>query len=135
MKTKLLLPFLAFALATVSSFGSVYGSNGIPDSALSKEGLKEVLIGQTRFWSNGSPIQVAVLSGEETDQLIETYSGMNSNRFKNHWKRLVFTGKGVQPKSFDSVEELAAYAAENSNVIAITATAGVGFPVQLSLGE
>ena len=121
-------------LITSAAWAGLAGSSTVPVE-LSADDAKAILIGKQRFWADGAAIQIACLSDDAVAAQIEALTGMNATRFKSHWTRLVFTGKGVQPRFFDSLEELKAFVEANANVLAITPGDPEGFPVTVTMGQ
>jgi hypothetical protein len=60
--------------------------------------LTNVLQGKQAYWRNGKKIVLVMpktSSGAESG--LKKYAGFTVDQFTNHWKRLVFTGKGIMP--------------------------------------
>lgn len=130
-----ILRLLAIGLVSANAvFAGLAASSDVTTTSFSSEDIKSLLIGKQRFWPDGSAVQIAYVGDSAVDAQIEELTGMNQGRYKNHWKRLVFTGKGIQPKIFDTVEELRSYTEGNNGVLAIMPGAPDGFPVTLSTG-
>ena len=58
----------------------------------------------------------ALQSGNVHKAFLKKYVGKSASQFRNHWKRLEFTGKGKPPKWFSSEEKLE-YVAEKPGAI------------------
>lgn len=113
--------------------GAVVISSDVGQTAMTQSELQSVLVGKQRFWGGGQAVQVAYLSDEAVLKELESFSGMNQGRFKNHWNRLVFTGKGVQPKEFDDLDSLRAFVNSGNGVIALVPEGADGFAAQLEV--
>jgi hypothetical protein len=122
MKIRLLFG-LAIALVSLSanSFGG--GSiviNTSNKTSLDSSSLGPILIGKKNFWDGGKEVLIAVLKGDaEADATLKEVTGMDGNRFKSHWQRLAFSGRGRMPKLFSDAAELVAYVSSNDGAIGI----------------
>ena len=122
MKKNLLYSLsLACAIFSVNCFGS--GSvivNNANAASLDASALSSVLVGKKNFWEGGKEVQIAVLKGNaEADAKLKEITGMDGNRFKNHWQRLAFSGRGKMPKQFSDASELVAFVNSNAGAIGI----------------
>lgn len=120
---------LLFALLLSLGGGSVSASNIVTNSKNSEtvdgELLMLVLTGKEKFWKSGSEVIIAVLrSDAEADAALTRYSGMTPSKFKNHWQRIAFSGRGKMPKMFSSLEELVAFVENNEGAIGIISSKG-----------
>ena len=98
-----------------------------PTENVSKKNLKKMLLGKAKKWKNGDKVVLATLAGGDThEKFIKTFAGKTAKQFTNYWRKMVFSGKGKMPKSFDSEEDLAAFVADNKGALGYT-TAGVVF--------
>ena len=89
-----------------------------PASDLSKKSLKKMLLGKTKKWKNGDKVVIATLTGGSVhDTFIKKYAGKTAKQFTNYWRKMVFSGKGKMPKSFESEEDLVAFVAETDGAV------------------
>ena len=80
--------------------------------------LKRMLLGKSKRWKNGDKVVLSTLKdGESHDRFIRKYAGKTPKQFTNYWRKMVFSGKGTMPKSFESEDELIAFVAENDGAI------------------
>ena len=104
-----------------------------PDTAvstLSREDIKNILLGNKTKWDAGGNIKLAVLStGAAHEAVMQNYAARSADQFEKYWKKLVFTGKGAAPDSFSSEADLLAFVAKTPGafgyVTAGSAPAGV----------
>ena len=66
--------------------------------ALNSKELQEIFTGKTRYWGNGDPVVIVVIKDFD-DEAIKEITGMSASAFRTHWQRLVFSGRGDQPKN------------------------------------
>jgi len=67
--------------------------------------ITSVLVGKRKFWDNGAEVVIAILKGNpNASKALEKHAKMDEGRFKNHWQRLAFSGRGRMPKFFSSTD-------------------------------
>ncbi len=111
--------FLTGVLYASPPSGVVLIANeGVPRDHLSGPALKDVYTGKTTYWDGGQNI-VIVLLGAQTDAAVKEVSGMDSSQFKTFWQRLVFSGRGQQPKKIDDAAALVALVASTRGAVAL----------------
>jgi ABC-type phosphate transport system substrate-binding protein len=93
-------------------------NNDVAATSLDKAALKDILIGKTTYWPGGQAITIVVLA-DKTDAALQDITGMSASQFKTHWQRLVFSGRGQQPKQFDDEAKLLAQVASSKGAIAL----------------
>lgn len=82
--------------------------------------IKSILIGKQRFWNNGSEVIIALLKDHPLAEIgLKDYCGMTAIKFKNHWQRIAFSGRGKMPKTFRNLEDLISYVNERPGAIAV----------------
>lgn len=107
-------------LASPARAGSVkvITSSSTPVDSIDQADVKKIFLGKTKSWPDGNPIEFVVLkSGDVHDNFLKSYVKKSASQFKTYWKKQVFTGKGRNPTSFDSENELLAYVTGKTGVI------------------
>lgn len=105
------------------ALGSEIVANPGNQEEIDKATLKLILIGKEKFWDSGSEVVIAILrSNPEVDETLTRYSGMTTNKFKNHWQRIAFSGRGKMPKMFSNMEDLIKFVESNEGAIGIVAS-------------
>jgi ABC-type phosphate transport system substrate-binding protein len=135
-------------LLTLTSVGPGYGpavagaedlvviaNPGLDENALESKELLRIYLGkQTQWKDDTSIVPVMMKSGPLYDEFIERYLDRSVQRFVTYWRQMVFTGKGVPPKSFAVETELVEYVARTPGSVGFTsATADVSGVKILSL--
>ena len=115
LPTRPLLAALAFALTVVlaaaADFSLVTNPSG-PDS-LSKDDVKNILLGNKTKWDAGGLIKLAILTeGAVHESVIQEFTARSSDQFEKFWKKQVFTGKGSAPDAFKTDADLIAFVAK-----------------------
>jgi len=99
---------------------SDFVSNPSNSEKIDKERMRLILTGREKFWSSGDEVLIAMLKSDPgIDETIREYSGMTAMKFRNHWQRMAFSGRGKMPKVFNSLEELVAYVQTHEGAIGI----------------
>ena len=69
--------------------------------------LLKVFLGKKTRWNDGSRAVAATLKrGDTLDHFVQEFLGQSIQEFTTYWKRMIFTGRGIPPKSFRSEEQL-----------------------------
>lgn len=126
----LFLWFILFAILPVSLLAddsiALISHKSVPESSLSSTDVMNIFLGKKTTWDNGSKITFVTLKGGNTNKtFLRTYVKRNPTQFKNHWKKMLFTGKGVIPQSFSTDEEVIDYVSKNENVVGYIAKESV----------
>jgi hypothetical protein len=78
--------------------------------ALSKRELADILLGYRRRWANGDRVKVALLAAPTAQELfLRAITGRSRGQFWAHWRNIVFSGRGIMPRTFDCKNEVLAY--------------------------
>ena len=94
----------------------VNSGNGV--AKVSKKNVKKMLLGKMKKWKGGEKVVVGTLAGGKIHEtFIKKYAGKTAKQFTNYWRKMVFSGKGKMPKSFESEDELIAFVSENEGAL------------------
>jgi ABC-type phosphate transport system substrate-binding protein len=125
MKSFLLKIGLLLALLAAGSFRAlaldgavVIANSNVADNSLSADDLKDIYTAKTRYWGDGQAIIIVVLPNK-TDAALQQASGMDGSQFKTFWQRLMFSGRGSEPKSAGDAAALVALVASTKGAIAL----------------
>jgi len=96
----------------------IIANQSVLQESMTKEGLKDIFLGNTVKWDNNQKINVVVqkntdIHAEFTKRMVKK----SPSQFNNYWKKLVFTGKGSSPKRFLDVASLVEYIARTKGAI------------------
>jgi ABC-type phosphate transport system substrate-binding protein len=118
----LLILFVVLFLTTASSSFAdiiIICNKSVPATTISKSELKDIFLGKKTKWDNGQKIRFILMKDSSIHNLfLKKYVKKTSSQYRNHWKQLVFTGKGRAPQKFDSVEQVLKYVAVTDGAIA-----------------
>jgi ABC-type phosphate transport system substrate-binding protein len=91
---------------------------GVALDSLSAAELKNIYTDRTKYWDDGQAIIIVVLP-DKTDVALQQASGMDGSQFKTFWQRLMFSGRGSEPKKAADAAALVALVASTKGAIAI----------------
>lgn len=86
-------------------------------SELSAGDVRDIFLGSKTAVGGGAVEPVFVEAGAAHQLFLKTYLAKSDAALRNHFKALVFTGKGVQPKTFDSDAEVVRYVSRTRGAI------------------
>jgi ABC-type phosphate transport system substrate-binding protein len=94
---------------------------------LSADDVKEIFLGTKTAVAGGDVQPVLANGGAAHDAFLKAYVGKSDQGLRNHFKSLVFTGKGSMPKSFATDADVAKYVAATKGAIGyVSAGADIG---------
>lgn len=118
--TRLLVNVLLTASIAVALVSAACGAELViianPDisgATVDAKGLQHIYLGKQTRWENDEVIVPVMLkAGPVHEAFVESYLDRSTHRFVTYWRQMIFTGKGVPPRSFVSEEELVNFVAE-----------------------
>ena len=122
---------LALASIRVTAADVVVVANpSVAASEVSAADLKEIFLG-AKTSVGGSDVQpVLAETGAAHEEFLKSYVGRSEQALKNHFKSLVFTGKGSMPKAFGSDAEIVKYVAATKGAIGYVSAGAEGAGVK-----
>lgn len=118
------LLFLFATMAVLASDVFIVANPSVKASEVSADELKLVFLGTKTSLGDGSAVEpVLAQAGAAHEAFLKTYVGKSDPALRNHFKSLVFTGKGSMPKSFASDAEIVAHVAKTKGAIGYLAAA------------
>lgn len=85
----------------------VVANPDVGEDAIVGRDLQRIYLGKRTTWPDRTSIVPVMLkSGPVHGEFIEDLVGRSESRFASYWRQMVFTGKGVPPKSFATETEL-----------------------------
>jgi len=120
LKLGLVLVLLASGAFDALAFDGVVliANSSVPVDSLSADALKDIYTAKTKYWAGGRAIIIVVLP-DKTDAALEQASGMDGSQFKTFWQRLMFSGRGSEPKDAVDAAALVALVASTQGAIAL----------------
>ncbi len=88
---------------TVLADQIVIVNNNVSVGSLDGNTLKKIYLGKKTKWDNGDKIvPVTLKEGPVHDNFLNNIIKKNNSQFLTYWKKMIFTGKGVPPRSVPS---------------------------------
>jgi ABC-type phosphate transport system substrate-binding protein len=85
----------------------IVANPGVPEKTISKQDMEKIFTGKKSKWSDGSKvIPVVQNKSDGHEQFTLKYVSKSAAQFKAYWNKMIFTGEGKPPQSFDSNESL-----------------------------
>jgi hypothetical protein len=112
-----LLLAAAIAAAPASAADVQVIANTSVAGDLSAADVKDIFLGAKDSVGGTTVVPVLASAGPTHDAFLKAYVGKSDQALKNHFKSLVFTGKGSMPKSFASDAEVLKYVASTKGAI------------------
>jgi len=119
MKRIVSMLLLGVALAAAPAFAAdvqVIANTNVSGD-LSAADVKEIFLGAKDSVGGTAVVPVLASAGPTHEAFLKTYVGKSDQALRNHFKSLVFTGKGSMPKSFASDAEVIKYVASTKGAI------------------
>lgn len=96
---------------------------GIQETEISQAELQNIFLGKTNKWKDNSKINIVVLKDpDQHTSFLESYIHRTDSQWKSHWKKLVFTGKGMKPEEFADTETYLKYIATTPGAVGYIST-------------
>jgi len=93
-------------------------NNDVAESELDRMALQAIFLGKKTQWENGHTIVPVNLKGGATHQeFLKVIIRRTPAQYRTFWKRAIFTGTGMPPKSFATEEEIVAFVRESRGAV------------------
>ena len=80
--------------------------------------LQRIYLGKRSRWPDDTRVKPALIkSGDLHESFVQEVLERSLAKFNSYWKQLVFTGKGVPPKSFVGEDELVEYVRDTPGAV------------------
>ena len=88
---------------TVLAEQIVIVNKSVSENVMDEDTLKRIYLGKKTTWGNGERIVPVMLKeGPVHREFVENVLNKSITQFILYWKQMIFTGKGLPPKSFGS---------------------------------
>ena len=121
-----LLRIMLIALSLLPITGSVIAgeelfficNKNVSENELSKAEVINVFLGKKTVWGDQQPITICLFEGKRDHNIFtRQYLNRSPLQYKRFWRTMVFTGKGIFPKSFNNKDRLVEFIAETDGAI------------------
>ena len=97
----------------------------VPAEEIDVDDLERIYLGKRTRWQDDSTVVPAMLkSGDLHEAFVKTYLDRTPSRFVTYWRQVVFTGKGVPPRSFGNEDDLRDFVAHTPGAVGYLHGAG-----------
>jgi ABC-type phosphate transport system substrate-binding protein len=105
----------------------VIANEDVEASEIDKRELQKVFLGRSSEFGGQRVVLATLRKSTSHKEFTESYLLMTPQQFTNHWRKIVFSGTGKEPRSFDSEAELVAFVSKTPGAIGyISGTASHG---------
>ncbi len=122
IKLHSLLLGAATLLATTSSLHAdpaLLGHKGLAGQTLDADAVKAVLLGKKATLGSDRVVIVIAKSSATQDAFLKEKTGMTTDQFQTHWRRLFMSGGGSAPKVVDTEADACKLVAETPGAVAV----------------
>jgi ABC-type phosphate transport system substrate-binding protein len=95
----------------------VIANSSIAATEISAAEVRDVFLGAKTSVAGGEVEPVLAKGGAAHEAFLKLYVGKSDQGLRNHFKSLVFTGKGAMPKSFATDADVVKYVATTKGAI------------------
>ena len=93
-------------------------NKNVSQDALSRDELQQIFLGRKTRWSDDQKISFAVMkSGDIHNEFLKKMVDKTPSQYEAFWKKLIFSGQGKAPVSFNTPEEILAYVAATPGAV------------------
>lgn len=109
---------MALFVGVASAETVIICNPGVHETALPQKALRNIFLGKTTQWGDHSKINMVVLKDAGRHQaFLKAYVHRTPSQWRRHWKKMVFTGKGIKPRQFDDTGAYLAYIADTPGAV------------------
>jgi ABC-type phosphate transport system substrate-binding protein len=120
----LVLALLGLAGQQVAAATVVIANEDVSSDEIAKRELQKIFLGRSTQFGGQKLVVVTLGNGSSHQAFTEDYLQMTPQQFTNHWRKIVFSGTGKEPRAFDSEAELVAFVARTPGAIGYVSSGG-----------
>jgi len=120
--------WLTVAILALAGFGTakaqvVVANSSVKISEISKADLHDIFIGASNAYKDGShAVPVTLQKGPVQEKFLKDRLGMSEMQFGREWRKLIFAGQALMPRSFETEAALVEYIASVPGAIGYVGT-------------
>ena len=87
---------------------------------LDKKDVQDIFLGKKITWPDDKETEIKFVVISDADfheEFVKSFTRKSAAQFKRYWNNMVFTGKGMSPKNFDSIDDLIQYISHTDGAI------------------
>ncbi len=105
------------ALATCGEINLICNAT-VANNELKKNQLRDIFLGKQKRWADNKEIELVILNKPLVHKkFVQTYLNKNPIQFRLWWRRQVFTGQGMLPRSFKDEKKLMDYISKTRGAV------------------
>ncbi len=113
-----ILLLLMFWAAVAAAEPVVVVHPDVDRARMSDDTLQRIFLGKKTRWKGGVKIVPVMLKeGDLHEEFVESLLDRSLAKFVTYWKQAVFTGRGVPPRSFATLDEVRFFIASTPGAI------------------
>ena len=125
-KTCIVLMIMVFSTCAAYADILIIANKEVPETALTQEEIQKIFLGKTVKWQDSSRIRFVILKDVQIHGLfLRQYLKKSNAKWKSYWKRMVFAGSGVAPKSINTEAEMIDIVSKTEGAIGYISTVGL----------
>jgi ABC-type phosphate transport system substrate-binding protein len=110
MITNLLIILLLYLPLLAQNGYIIIVNKSVKDESFNRADIESIFLGKKTHWSNGiKTVPVAMKEGKIHELFINEVIRKSISAYMNYWRKMIFTGKGVMPVSFETDTEILQY--------------------------
>jgi ABC-type phosphate transport system substrate-binding protein len=127
MITNLLIILLLYLPLLAQNGYIIIVNKSVKDEVFNRADIESIFLGKKTRWSNGiKTVPVTMKEGEIHELFIRDVIRKSISAYMNYWRKMIFTGKGVMPVSFETDAEILEYVNNTPGAISyLSATAKI----------
>ncbi len=95
----------------------VVANSSVQEESLTSKEVKAIFLGKKSQIGGVTVAIVTLANGGVHKGFLKVHVGKTPSQFSSHWKKIVFTGKGKMPKTFNSEDELLSYVSNTKGAV------------------
>jgi ABC-type phosphate transport system substrate-binding protein len=95
----------------------VIANDEVSAQEIDKRDLQKVFLGRTSEFGGKRVVLATLRDGARHKAFTDSYLQMTPQQFTNHWRKIVFSGTGKEPHSFESEVELVSFVSRTPGAI------------------
>ncbi len=104
----------------------IVANKNVPDTALSRKSVEKIFLGKLRRWTDNSAVHAAAPADPDLLEIfLKRYLRKPPSKYKTYWRMMIFSGKGIPPKSMPTEAELLDYVARTPGAVGFVSDAAL----------
>jgi ABC-type phosphate transport system substrate-binding protein len=95
----------------------IIANENVRAEEIDKRELQKMFLGRSSEFGGQRVVLATLRGGSSHKNFMASYLQMTPHQFTNHWRKIVFSGTGKEPTSFESEAELVAFISKTPGAI------------------